>query len=67
MAASADLKAALAVLGLGAFPRSRQDLARRVARHHPASHPWSALHTAAYRKLWESLEPAADLDQREAA
>ncbi|MEX1317233.1 MAG: hypothetical protein AB1Z22_08925 [Synechococcaceae cyanobacterium] len=56
MVASADVKAALAVLGLGAVPRSREDLARRVAACHPASRPWSALHTAAYRKLWEALE-----------
>lgn len=58
MGASADVKAALAVLGLRSLPRSRADLARRVAAHHPASRAWSALHTAAYRKLWEALEPA---------
>ena len=58
MGASADVKTALVVLGLGAVPRSRDDLARRVAARHPASRPWSALHTAAYRKLWEALEPA---------
>ncbi|TVS01543.1 MAG: hypothetical protein EA413_13910 [Cyanobium sp. PLM2.Bin73] len=58
MGASADVKSALAVLGLGAVPRSRADLARRVAARHPASRPWSTLHTAAYRKLWEALEPA---------
>ena len=61
MAASADLKAALAVLGLGNVPRNREDLARRVAACHPASRPWSALHTAAYRHLWEALE-AADIE-----
>jgi hypothetical protein len=58
MDASADVKAALAVLGLGVVPVSREDLARRIAACHPASRPWSALHTAAYRKLWEALEPA---------
>jgi hypothetical protein len=56
MDAAADVKAALAVLGLGVVPASRDDLARRVAARHPASRPWSALHTAAYRKLWEALE-----------
>ncbi|MEO1004187.1 MAG: hypothetical protein AAFX65_13905 [Cyanobacteria bacterium J06638_7] len=67
MAASADVKAALAVLGLGVLPRNRDDLARRVAARHPASQPWSALHTAAYRKLWQSLGSADDTAFREAA
>jgi hypothetical protein len=61
MAVSPDLKAALAVLGLGTMPRSRRQLSRWVAGHNPASRPWSALHTAAYRKLWEALEPSGDV------
>ncbi|MBC1261605.1 hypothetical protein FQK07_10085 [Synechococcus sp. BSF8S] len=54
--------AALAVLGLNAMPRSRKDLARLVARCHPACNPWSGIQTAAYREVWEELEIGSDAD-----
>ena len=59
--------AALAVLGLNTMPRSRRDLARLVARCHPASQPWSAEQTAAYRQLWEELELSGDSEATLAA
>lgn len=57
MALSPDIKAALGVLNLGAIPSSRTELARWVAARHPASQAWGALHTAAYRRLWDALDP----------
>ncbi len=62
MGSSTDFREALAALGLRTTPRSRQDLARRVARCHPASQPWSAVQTAAYRRVWEELESGCEAD-----
>jgi hypothetical protein len=67
MGSSTEHRAALAVLGLNAMPTSRRDLARLVARCHPASHPWSSVQTAAYRKMWEELEMSGDSDATLAA
>ncbi len=60
MGSSTDFTEALAALGLRTTPRSRQDLARRVAALHPASQPWSAVQTAAYRLVWEELESGCE-------
>ncbi|MEA5414322.1 hypothetical protein [Synechococcus sp. BA-132 BA5] len=57
----------MTVLGLRTTPRSRQDLARRVAARHPASRPWSTVQTAAYRRVWEELESACEADVQLAA
>jgi hypothetical protein len=46
----------ISLLGLPGLPRSRRELARAIAHGHPASRPWSRLHTAAYRRLWEALD-----------
>ncbi|CAK6689023.1 hypothetical protein BBFGKLBO_00532 [Synechococcus sp. CBW1107] len=54
--------ATLAVLSLNAMPRSRRDRARLVAHYNPASDPWSAMQTAAYRQVWEELEIGGDAD-----
>jgi hypothetical protein len=62
MGTSTDFPEALAALGLRTTPRSRQDLARRVAARHPASQPWNAVQTAAYRRVWEELESACEAD-----
>ena len=62
MGSSTEHRAALAALGLNTKPRSRQDLARLVARCHPASQPWSAVQTAAYRRVWEELESGCEAD-----
>jgi hypothetical protein len=62
MATSADLQEALAVLGLRTTPRSREDLSRCVAARHPASRPWNAVQTAAYRQVWESLACGSEAD-----
>lgn len=62
MAPSTGFAEALAALGLGTTPRSRQDLARRVAARHPASQPWSAVQTADYRRVWEELESGCEAD-----
>jgi hypothetical protein len=62
MGASTDFPEALAALGLRTTPRNRQDLARRVAARHPASQPWNAVQTAAYRRVWEELESACEAD-----
>jgi hypothetical protein len=62
MAPSADIQEALAILGLRSTPRSREDLSRCVAARHPASRPWSAVQTAAYRLVWESLARADETD-----
>jgi hypothetical protein len=62
MGPSTDFPEALAALGLRTTPRSRQDLARRVAARHPASQPWSAVQTAAYRRVWEELESGCEAD-----
>ncbi len=43
MGPSTESWAALAVLGLNAMPRSRQDLARLMTRRHPVSQPWSGI------------------------
>ncbi|CAK6688788.1 hypothetical protein BBFGKLBO_00486 [Synechococcus sp. CBW1107] len=67
MGPSADYWAALAVLGLNTMPGSRRDLARLVARCHPASHPWSGVQTAAYRRVWEQLEIGVEADRPLAA
>ncbi|WP_322782198.1 hypothetical protein [Synechococcus sp. CBW1107] len=44
------------------MPRSRRDRARLVAHYNPASDPWSAMQTAAYRQVWEELEIGGDAD-----
>ncbi|CAK6692200.1 hypothetical protein ICNINCKA_01165 [Synechococcus sp. CBW1107] len=62
MGPSTESWSALAVLGLNTKPSSRQDLARLVARFHPASQPWSAVQTAAYRRVWEELESGCEAD-----
>lgn len=62
MGPSTDFTEALAALGLRTTPRSRQDLARRVVARHPASQPWSAVQTAAYRRVWEELESGCEAD-----
>lgn len=62
MGPSTDFTEALAVLGLRTTPRSRQELARRVAARHPASQPWSTVQTAAYRRVWEELERGGEAD-----
>lgn len=62
MGPSTEYWAALAVLGLYAMPRSRNDLARLVTRRHPASHPWSSMQIAAYRQVWEELEIGGSVD-----
>jgi hypothetical protein len=67
MKTSADLPEALAALGLRTTPRTREDLARLVAARHPASQPWSAVHTAAYRRVWEELESGYEADAPMAA
>lgn len=67
MALSPDLKAALGVLKLGAMPGSRSELARWVAARHPASQAWGALHTAAYRRLWDALDSGVEANLPSAA
>lgn len=67
METSADLHEALAVLGLRTTPRTREDLARLVAARHPASQPWNAVQTAAYRRVWEELERGGEGDAPMAA
>ncbi|CAK6701047.1 hypothetical protein BBFGKLBO_03005 [Synechococcus sp. CBW1107] len=62
MGSSTEFHEALAALGLRTTPRSRQDLARWVAARHPASQPWSAVQTAAYRRVWEELESGCEAD-----
>ncbi|MEA5400070.1 hypothetical protein VB734_08470 [Synechococcus sp. BA-124 BA4] len=62
MGPSTESRTALAALGLNTKPRSRRDLARLVARRHPASHPWSSAQTAAHRRAWEELEIGSDAD-----
>lgn len=62
MGPSTNLLEALTILGLRTPPRSRRDLARRVAARHPASQPWSAVQTAAYRRVWEELESGCEAD-----
>jgi hypothetical protein len=55
---SSDLTNALQVLGLTCIPRTSKDLARSVAARHPASKAWSSQQSAAYRTVWQALEPA---------
>jgi arginine/ornithine N-succinyltransferase beta subunit len=56
---SADVSNALQLLGLTSLPLTSQELARRVAARHPASKAWTAHQSAAYRTVWEALDPAA--------
>jgi len=53
-----DLTNALQVLGLASIPSTNEELARSVAAHHPASRAWSSAQSAAYRTVWEALDPA---------
>jgi len=62
-----DVAAALALLGLRELPPNRQQLARLVAARHPASRPWNAAQTAAYRILWRDLKREGTADFSEAA
>jgi hypothetical protein len=62
-----DIDAALAVLALTSLSRSRPELARRVAACHPASRPWGARQTAAYRILWRALRSERRDDTSKAA
>ena len=55
---SADLSHALQLLGLTCLPRTSEELARSVAAQHPASMAWSSQQSAAYRTIWEALDPA---------
>jgi hypothetical protein len=62
-----DVPAALALLGLRDLPGNRQQLARLVAARHPASRPWKAAHSAAYRVLWRALKEEDSADFTRAA
>ena len=53
----ADLSQALQLLGLTCIPRTSQELSRSVAALHPASRAWSSQQSAAYRLIWEALDP----------
>ncbi|WP_225867512.1 hypothetical protein [Cyanobium sp. NIES-981] len=53
-----DLTQALQLLGLTSLPPTSEELARLVAARHPASKAWSAEQSAAYRRIWEALDPA---------
>jgi len=54
---SADLTNALQLLGLPCIPCNSEELARSIAAHHPASKAWSSAQSAAYRTIWEALDP----------
>jgi hypothetical protein len=55
---SAEVSNALELLGLTSLPFTSHELARRVAARHPASKAWTADQSAAYRTVWEALDPA---------
>lgn len=55
---SADLTHAMQLLGLTSLPQTSEELASSVAAKHPASKAWSSEQSAAYRTVWEALDPA---------